>query len=217
MIFRFTFADVGGEGSVGDASIWNRSALKANIESGNIGFPNPCVLPQAKDSIEIPFHIVGDSAFQLETFLMKPYSQVAVNSDFNKRIFNYRLSRARRCVENAFGILVRRFEVLRAPIRTVVETADFIVLATISLHNWLMTDRMRRNTYCTSGLTDEENLSLGTFTPGDFRSDHPSTGLIPLCQQGGRNSSNSSQVMRDYLCSYFTAEGGRSWQNKMLI
>lgn len=214
---RFIFVDVGGEGSVGDASIWNRSKLKGKIESGTVGFPDTCVLPQSNDSNQVPYHIVGDSAFQLETFLMKPYSQSSVNSDFNKRIFNYRLSRARRCVENAFGILVRRFQVLRAPIRTDVETSDFIVLATLSLHNWLMTDRMRRETYCTSGLSDEENLAKGTFIPGSFRGDLPSKGLLPFSPQGGRNSTTSSQNIRNYLCTYFTKEGQRSWQNKMLL
>lgn len=216
-ILRFIFVDVGGEGSVGDASIWNRSQLKANIQSGSIGFPDPCVVPQSSDSTKVPYHIIGDSAFQLETFLMKPFSQVAVNSDFEKRIFNYRLSRARRCVENAFGILVQRFQVLKSPIRTNVDTSDVIVLATLSLHNWLMTDRMRRESYCNSKLIDEENLTTGIFTPGSFRNEPPSTGLLPFGQQGGRKSTTSSQNMRKYLCSYFNGDGQRLWQNKMLL
>lgn len=63
--------------------------------------------------------------------MIKPYSQVAINKDPQKRVFNYRLSRARRCVENVFGILAHRFEVFRAPIRTDVDTAEKIVLASI--------------------------------------------------------------------------------------
>lgn len=120
-------------------------------------------------------------------------------------------------MENAFGILVRRFQVLCAPIRCNIETADFIVLAAISLHNWLITDRMRRETYCTSGLIDVEDLSEGKLIDGSFKKDHPSTGLVPLGPQGGRNSTISSQNMRNHICSYFNNEGQRSWQNKMLI
>lgn len=208
---------MGGEGSVGDASIWNRSALKANIESGTVTFPEDSILPDSTDGVKVPYHIVGDSAFQLDSFLMKPYSQVAVNTDIGKRIFNYRLSRARRCVENAFGILVQRFQVLRAPIRTSIETSDVIVLATISLHNWLMTDRKRRENYCTAGLTDKEDLNNLTFTSGSFRKEPPSNGLLPLAQQGGHKSTNASQKIRDTLCSYFSSDGQRTWQRKMLI
>lgn len=88
-----------------------------------------------QNCMKVPFHIIGDSAFQLQKFLLKPFSQVAIHRHRGKRVFNYRLSRARRCVENAFGILAHRFEVFRAPIRTNVATADSIVLAAIALHN----------------------------------------------------------------------------------
>lgn len=52
----------------------------------------------------MPFMIVVDDAFPLNKHIMKPYSQVGLTPE--SRIFNYRLSRARRIVENAFGILV---------------------------------------------------------------------------------------------------------------
>ena len=48
-------------------------------------------------------NIVGDNAFGINKHLMNPFS--IRNMEHHERIFNYRLSRARRCVENAFGIL----------------------------------------------------------------------------------------------------------------
>ena len=47
--------------------------------------------------------IVGDSAFTLRTYVMKPYGER--DADHTKTVFNYGLSQARRIVENAFGIL----------------------------------------------------------------------------------------------------------------
>jgi hypothetical protein len=52
-----------------------------------------------------------------------------------QRIFNYRLSRGRRVVENVFGILSTVFQVLRKPILLEPEKASKIVLATIYVHN----------------------------------------------------------------------------------
>ncbi|KAG4065527.1 hypothetical protein HA402_013297 [Bradysia odoriphaga] len=216
--YRFIYVNVGAEGRVGDAGLWNRSDLKSKIASGQINFPSSENLPNTPSNFtKIPFHIIGDSAFQLQHFLMKPFSQVAINNDTQKRVFNYRLSRARRCVENAFGILSHRFEVFRAPIRTDVDTADKIVLATVALHNWFMTDRMMRHSYCPTQLCDQidedGNVTLGTFDKGS-----PPGGMVNLSNQGCNRSPSSAISIREYIYKYFVSQfGSRPWQNKYLI
>ena len=54
-------------------------------------------------------YIVADDAFPLQENMMKPFSHK--DMIHQHRIFNYRLSLARRVVENAFGILSNRFRV----------------------------------------------------------------------------------------------------------
>lgn len=58
---------------------------------------------------------------------MKPLS--CRSTEISERIFNYRLSWARRVVENAFGILSAKFMVFRAPIALKLSTTRSIVLA----------------------------------------------------------------------------------------
>ncbi|KAK8787435.1 hypothetical protein V5799_022789 [Amblyomma americanum] len=60
--------------------------------------------------------------------------------DDYKRIFNYRLSRARRCVENAFGVMASRFRIFRRVINLLPENADYVVMASCVLHNFLVED-----------------------------------------------------------------------------
>ena len=59
----------------------------------------------------------------------------------SKNIYNCRLSRARRVVENAFGILASRWRVLRRPLEVQPETVDRVVLASCCLHNLLCKER----------------------------------------------------------------------------
>ena len=103
--YRFLYIDVGHYGGAGDAGIFNDSDFSAALEGGYAGLPEPEPLAH-DDSKDIDYFLVGDDAFGLRTWLMKPYSLRYMTKA--ERIFNYRLSRARRVVENVFGILAHR-------------------------------------------------------------------------------------------------------------
>ena len=69
---------------------------------------------------------------------MRPYpGHTRSKMDEKKFIFNYRLSRARRVIENTFGILVARWRIFRSPIKAKTENVEHYLLAAICLHNYL--------------------------------------------------------------------------------
>ncbi len=84
-----------------DAQIFTDSELKEAIENYVIGFPPADPLPN--DDRDTPYFIIGDDAFSLRTWMMKLYGRHGL--PVPERIFNYWLFRARKIVENAFGIL----------------------------------------------------------------------------------------------------------------
>ncbi|KAM8702524.1 hypothetical protein ACLKA7_005640 [Drosophila subpalustris] len=98
--YRFTFIDDGAYGSEGDMNAFSHCSLGKAILSGKISFPEDNML----QGVRTPYYIVADDAFPLHKRIMKPYG--SKNLSTAERIFNYRLSRARRCIESAFGILV---------------------------------------------------------------------------------------------------------------
>ncbi|GIY62087.1 hypothetical protein CDAR_179441 [Caerostris darwini] len=68
----------------------------------------------------MPFVFVGDEASPLKNYLMWPFPGNALSKE--KSIFNYRLSRAQWCVEDAFSIMATRFGIFRKPIIASVRT-----------------------------------------------------------------------------------------------
>ena len=128
---KFIWADVGSNGSTSDCGVFNRSDLKAALDDGTIGLPPDDPLPT--DDEPFPYFLVGDDAFPLRTWLMKPFS--TRNLTVDERIFNYRLSRARRIVENAFGILANRFRCLLTTMQQHPAVVASIALACVCLHN----------------------------------------------------------------------------------
>lgn len=68
------------------------------IASAKLSLPGLKLLPNSSDCV--PGVLVGDEALPLSTYLMRPYSRIALTKE--KRIFNYRLSRARYVMKRYF-------------------------------------------------------------------------------------------------------------------
>ena len=101
--YKFLWVNAGASGSSSDAQIFNRSKLKRRIENGTLGLPPS--EPLGPGGPDLHYFLLGDDAFALMPWLVKPYSRRQMNRE--ERIANCRISRVRRVVENSFGILVK--------------------------------------------------------------------------------------------------------------
>lgn len=121
--YNFTTIDVGGYGKQSDGGILAGSTLGRQLNSGILFTSNRNLPPT---STCMPCFFVGDEAFPLSTRLMRPYPGKELS--VSQRVFNYRLSRARRCIENAFGIMSARWRIFRRPIAAEPKHVENIVL-----------------------------------------------------------------------------------------
>ena len=133
--YKFVYADVGAEGRASDSQIWRDSAFFRDCTAPT----NPLNIPPPADIVgmegEMEHFFVGDDAFALDRRLMKPFP--SRNLTERQRIYNYRLSRCRRTVENAFGILASRFRLFRREVDMSPDGVKLTVMASVVLHNYL--------------------------------------------------------------------------------
>ena len=102
--YKFTLVDIGDSGRHSDGGTFAHSRMGRKFEECSLAIPPPRPLPNT--DIDIPFYFVADEAFPLKAGIIKPFS--GRHATDAHKIFNYRISRARRVVENAFGILACR-------------------------------------------------------------------------------------------------------------
>lgn len=124
-----TIIDVGGYGKQSDGGIFSLSNVYKCLQTNQFNMPTPEYLPSTE--IKAPFVILGDEAYPL-----KPYSRQNLTNE--ERIFNYRLSRARRCIECAFGILVAKWRFLKTEVQVNPEKVDILFQTACLLHNILI-------------------------------------------------------------------------------
>jgi len=99
--YKFSYIDVGSFGKDSDSTIFKKFTLWNLLTINELNIPKAC--PITNTDIVANYIFVGDEAFDLSEHVLLPYG--GMNLTNTKRIFNYRLSRAHRYVECAFGIL----------------------------------------------------------------------------------------------------------------
>lgn len=89
--YKFVMVDVGAPGRHSDGGVFKACAFGKRLEHQMLDMPGPATLP--KSAKVAPHVFVGDEAFQLREDFMRPFP--GKHLDSKRRVFNYRLSRAR--------------------------------------------------------------------------------------------------------------------------
>ncbi|CAM4462684.1 unnamed protein product [Lepidochelys olivacea] len=125
---RFTNINVGWPGKVHDARIFRNSGLFQKLQEGTF-FPDQKI---TVGDVEMPICILGDPAYPLMPWLMKPYTS---SLDSSQELFNYRLSKCRMVVECAFGRLKARWRSLLTRLDLSETNIPTVITACCVLHN----------------------------------------------------------------------------------
>ena len=81
-LYRFIDINVGWPGSVHDARVFAHSSLYEKITEKNL-LPHK---PMSVGSIDVPLYLIGDSAYPLQTWLMKPFTHGSALTTEQKNI-----------------------------------------------------------------------------------------------------------------------------------
>lgn len=195
--YRFIYVDVGDYGSNSDGGVFKNSLFGKAFMEGAFDLPER-TLPNFEESGPLPGLFVGDEAFPLRPDLMRPYSRSSARLSRTERIFNYRLSRARRLVENVFGLMAQRFRIFQRRINLAPENVDKVIKACCVLHNHLR------------GKRDIPDI-IRELNPDNAPAHN---GAIMNLRRQGYHSSEEAQAIRNIYKVYFNRpEGAVPWQD----
>jgi len=155
--------------------------------------PQPALILEGSD-VKLPFVLIGDQAFSLTDKVLRPYKGHFLRD--TKKIFNYRLCRARRFVECAFSILSNKWRIFYRPLDVTKPITKSILKACVVLHNLVRE---------MDGAGNEGLLENGGFMT-----------LPPFAGGPGRNL-RSTDATRNAFADYFVSpEVALPWQNNRI-
>ncbi|XP_063590541.1 putative nuclease HARBI1 [Penaeus indicus] len=193
----FTLIDVGQYGRNSDSSVFTESNMGRSFLCGSLGIPPSREIPNTVT--KTPFFLVGDEAFPLKPNIMRPYPRKEL--DYPKKVYNYRISRARITVERAFGILAKKFGILQTSMETSVEVSEAVVKSICVLHNFIQ----------------HEN-SFNYFPSDDVHdATHSHSSNSSLTATRSNRATAEAMALRDSLKEYFISPGGAlEWQDRAI-
>ncbi|GFG31125.1 hypothetical protein Cfor_04617 [Coptotermes formosanus] len=133
--YCFISIDIGAYSASSDCNIFKNMKFCKKLEGTHLSIPGSRSLPNDDNGTPMPFVIVGDETFALSEHVLRPYP--SRNLAIPKRIYNYRITRARRMVECAFGILCNKRRIFHRAIDIRPDFCDVIVKTCCILYNFV--------------------------------------------------------------------------------
>lgn len=186
---KFIGIEVGAAGRNSDGGIFSKSNLGQGFINRTFAFPEKRQLPRSQRMEPMPYVIVADEAFPLKENIMRPYPGRGQSE--SQKIFNYRLSRARRTSENCFALFSARWRIAFTRLAVDIDLMTEIVKTACVLHNMCTSEREMRRA-----------------NAGEVRVDpiYQALGRVPL-----RASRNAAEV-RESFKEYFVHAAPVPWQ-----
>lgn len=182
--YTFIYVDIGSFGKDSDSAIFEMSSFYKKLKNNELNISRKQPLP----GTFMPFTFIGDEAFSLSEH-MRPFSGKVLSD--KQRIFNYRLSRARRNIESSFGILSNKWKIFQKSINVDLDLAISLIKTCCGLHNFVRSK---------DGFTIQDALSVEGFIDIDQNA-RPSRAPMQFIQ------------VRNHLADYFTSGvGSVPWQ-----
>ena len=131
----FISVEIGAYGSSSDSNVFKNSTFGKLLESNKLNIPDPRVLPSDAEGLSNAICAWRWRGVRLIRARVTAISQQKVT--FLKRIYNYRLSRARRIGECTFGILANKWSIFHRPIDVKPDFCDNNIKACCVLHDYV--------------------------------------------------------------------------------
>ena len=196
--YHCTFMDIGQYGSNADGPVFQKSEFEKLYMKDELNVPGPKYLQRARYLGAMHRLFVVDEAFPLSPIILWtfPKGRNVARMPRPWQVFNFHLSRARRIVENAFGILAQRFQIYNTRIWYSVKTVIKIITATYVLHNFLWNKNM-----------NFANIYMG-LNPECLDYLRENGAVVNLANLPGYRSSNEAQQIWRVFPHYFKSVAG---------
>lgn len=183
--YKFVAVDIGAYGSTADSRVFRASRMGRRLLEGRFNVPADKPLPGTSGP-DMPYVLVADEAFALSRHLFRPYSKHNLNAQ--RRVFNYRLSRARRYIECTFGILTSKWRIFHSALQLNLKNAEGVIQACCVLHNIIR---------------EKEGISM----------EEEDETHLPSVQYCGLRPNTAVIALRDKFAEYFMSPDGEvPWQ-----